>query len=256
MKRGAHIGRSPWLAVLAAALGACAGPEGAEVEGLSRDVILLTYNNPFYASVSAFIGEGASGNEQVLLFRNKNDGTCQSSVIGTGSGLHNGIIVNLGDGDDYLQVIGATTPAATILCRTAPNGVGYNITLHSLVQDGQPILIYGGRGNDKLYAGDSQGVVSLNGEAGSDLLINFNILGQLSGGPGDDVLRSYAQDSPWSHVYLQGNEGADCLAYTSQTKPSIYDCGPDNDWSTGVRGDGCENLTIGCFSLLDNLPRL
>jgi hypothetical protein len=77
-------------------------------------------------------------------------------------------------------------------------------------------------------------------------LVTYARVSELSGGRGNDNLRSYVPDG--SQVALVGDEGDDCLYYAPQgTTPRYYDCGPGQDFSSGVLGRSCETLTTACL---------
>jgi hypothetical protein len=251
---------SAWLAVLLAAGPGCDGPEEvAEVQSALTPPVepplqpaagMNVFANPFGGDpVSVFIGEEPPGDVQSLIYQSRRTGRCVRIQIGTGSGMHNGILVNLSYFDDYAQIFGATTPPATIWCNSA-FGVPYPISLRTLVQDGQPIYINAGTGRDKIAVGDSQGLVRVDGGEGDDLLMNANAQGDIRGNVGDDVLRS-SVGGP--QVRLAGGSGADCLSHSSAQSPGTFDCGAgDNDLATDA-GPGCEYAARFCISPLDNL---
>ncbi len=118
-----------------------------------------------------------------------------------------GVVMEMGDGDDYALVRVEKADAVGIILR---GGLG-NDFLNSRDRSVGPLLIEGGEGNDTIQGSENNPTNdTFRGEAGNDSFEGRNGPELLDGGTGDDILEGERGDDT-----LLGGEGQDTAYFTA-----------------------------------------
>lgn len=141
-------------------------------------------------------------------------GLGNDTLTGSGANGYSSYYVDMGDGDDHVDVVG-TNNGLTIV-----GGAGHD---HLTGSAWNGLSIDGGAGDDIIHGTASAGgpAYLLQGGDGNDEVIAIGRDGTLDGGAGDDLLRSGGSGDYFSISSLRGGTGNDTLEGGGTARSSL-----------------------------------
>jgi hypothetical protein len=200
-----------------------------------RPALALTIVSSPFGNTPVEVRIGSCGNApcQVVVWHPQN-GACQFTIIGNGTGLTDDIQVHGGGGVDALHIISGQT--------TCP---GWN--LGPLSYNGHYLDLYGDGGDDEVLNSQGTGDTHLHGGDGNDLLDVLFLTGSLFGEGGDDKLYSHGT---FSNEVFFGGAGNDCIQDNSGAA-AVIDCGSGSDKIVRT-ASGVVPANVNCESISNN----